>query len=388
MNIKHQVCCGCSACVAVCPKSCVKLKITDEGFYHATIQLDHCVDCGKCLSVCPMNGSLKNKRTPVSAYAVYHQSEQVRKKSTSGGVFYQLAQNVLAKKGIVYGASFDENMHLRHVPAICESELDALCGSKYLQSDLTGVYQAVKENLRAGMQVFFVGTPCQVAALYTVVGHHENLLTADLICHGVPSPGLFRSYVHHLEKRYGGKVTDYRFRSKEHANSRISYTTKVELINQSNQQKTVYMDGDEEPYTLRFLTNTLQCESCYQCPYASHQRVGDLTMGDYWGYENAHPELSNIIGVSLVLVNSMQGKNALTKAQGLTIIDTSEKLYLEGNQHLSAPPTKNPERDKLYRAYAKMGFSSRFYHRVFLPRGYKMYLLKRRLRGALKWIKR
>ena len=390
MNIEYQLCCGCGACATVCPMSCVELKTTSEGFYQATIQSGRCIDCGKCLSVCPMEDStsIKNKKTPVSAYAVYHSNEQVRQKSTSGGVFYQLAKNILVNGGVVFGALFDESFHLKHDAVVYEGELDSLCGSKYLQSDLTGVYKAVKGFLYNGTQVFFVGTPCQIAALYAVVGHHEKLLTADLVCHGVPSPGLFHSYISYLEKRYRGKIIHYCFRSKEHANSRISYTAKVELVNQHMKKKTIYMNGDEEPYTLRYLTNSLQCKSCYQCPYATHQRVGDVTLGDFWGYETVYPELESISGVSLVLVNSMQGKKALAEAENLIKIDTRKELYLERNQHLSMPPTKSSERDELFQAYAAHGFTSYFYHHVFLPRGYKVYLLKRRIRGILKWIKK
>ena len=385
MNIKNQICCGCAACVSVCPKSCIEMQCTKEGFYHASVIDEQCVDCGKCLSVCPVGKIVSGRKQPIAAYAAYHQQESVRKNATSGGIFYQLAKDVIQKGGIVYGAAFDEHMKLRHIAADNMRTLQSLCGSKYLQSDLRGVYEKIQKDLEAGKTVFFVGTPCQVSALHAVAGEPEKLLTADLICHGVPAPGLFQSYLGYLEKRYRGKITDYCFRSKEQSNSRMSYTAKVTLKAGGDSKKVVYLNGDEEPYAMRFLSNALQCESCFQCPYTSTERPGDITLGDYWGYETAHPELSDVMGVSLVLVRSQRGMAALSEAKNLVLIKTEKERYLERNRHLISPPAKNPERDTLYRAFAGKGFSPYFYHRFFLPRGYKRFILKRRIRRMIEW---
>lgn len=379
-NISGGLCSGCGGCTQICPAGCIQIKKDAQGFYRATVEEDRCLNCGLCVKKCSMNRQ-QPQGQPLKSFAVYHKEEQIRRKSSSGGVFTALARQVLEAGGAVVGAAFDEEMHLRHTVAENEEQLQALRGSKYLQSNVTGVFPRVRGLLEEGRQVLFVGTPCQVAGLYTALGkRYENLLTCDLVCHGAPSAGLFEGYLAFLEKKYKGKVIGYDFRSKDRANDRMSYTVKL-TVQTAGGVKQHFLSGDEEPYTMRFISGALQAESCYRCPYTSHSRVGDLTLADYWGYEQAHPELAQVIGVSLVLVNTAAGETLLAQAGALEKLPTTPERYLKRNNHLSAPAKAHPQRSRIYGGFADMGFSKRFYQKYFLPDGYSLYILKRRLRG-------
>lgn len=382
-NISDQLCSGCGGCVGVCPAGCIQMERDREGFYRAVVKEAACLHCGLCLKHC----SLKQKqpeRSPLGAYAVYNRDEETRQASSSGGVFTALATAVLEQSGVVFGASFDEGMYLRHRPVESVKELEALRGSKYLQSDISGVYLQVKSFLQTGRPVLFVGTPCQVAGLYTALGdRYDNLLTCDLVCHGAPSAGLFEGYLAYLSGKYRGQVTSWNFRSKEHANARMSYTVKMGL-RRGEERAYRYFSGDEEPYTMRFISGALQAKCCYTCPYTTTSRVGDVTLADYWGYEEVHPELSQIRGVSLVLVNTLAGEKALAQAKNLQTVPTVPEKYLKRNHHLSVPGKEHPQRDEIYRSFAETGFTNAFYKKHFLPDGYGMYILKRRIRGILK----
>lgn len=379
-NVGPQLCSGCGGCVEVCPVGAIRLKRDAQGFYRAMVDEKSCIGCGLCVKSCSMNRKAEGNG-PLKSYAAYNREADIRQKSSSGGIFTALANQVIAGGGVVVGAAFDENMHLKHVFAENQDQLEALRGSKYLQSDMRGVYPAVKELLETGRQVLFVGTPCQVAGLHTALGKkYDNLLTCDLVCHGAPSSGLFEGYFAYLEKKHRGKIVGYGFRSKEQANARMSYTVKLTM-----EDGTIhYISGDEEPYTMRFISGALQAESCYACPYTSCSRVADLTLGDYWGYEQAHPELAQIQGVSLVLVNTPAGERLLSQAEELELVDTAAEQYLKHNHHLSAPGKKHPQRDGLYRAFADTGFTNSFYKKQFLPEGYGMYILKRRILALIK----
>ena len=381
-NINNQLCSGCGGCVEICPISCISLTPSSDGFLKAAADEQQCIDCGLCTRKCSML-SAHHTDMVATAWAAYHKNSNIRNISSSGGVFYALAKEIIQRGGIICGAAFNQELNLRHTLVYDLENLPQLCGSKYLQSDVRGVYPKIKEAVQAGKTVLFVGTPCQVAGLYTAIGRRpENLITCDLVCHGVPSPGLFQGYLRHLENKYKSKIVSFRFRSKEKANARMSYTVKLGL-KQNNTDIFRYISGDEEPYTMRFISGTLQAESCYQCPFASTARTGDLTFADYWGYETAHPELENILGVSLVLANSEKGRILIEALQEVQLIPTQPEKYLPQNNHLSTPIQKHPERDSLYAAFAKQGFTKQFYHKVFLPKGYKLYILKRRIKALL-----
>lgn len=381
-NINQYNCCGCGACVETCPVKCIDLSQTKEGFYRAKANEDNCIGCGICMKNCPLQLKIIGRKT-ITAYAAYAENKEIRCASSSGGVFRLLAQRIIEHDGVVFGAAFDDDMNLAHICAKNMEQLSILQGSKYLQSNMKGVYSHVRHALELDRKVMFVGTPCQVSGLYSVLGNtYNNLLTCDLVCHGVPSPGLFSGYISYLENKYNGRIVHYNFRSKDCPNDRMSYTVKI-TVQRNSGLKDYYLDGDEEPYTMRFISGALQAECCYECPYASQYRTGDITLADYWGYERVHPELYDVMGVSLVLVNTQKGEDAIKPLEGIILLETCEAKYLQYNTHLTKPALKHADRDALYRGFSTEGFSKRFYKKSFLPEGYGTFILKRRVRGVL-----
>ncbi|MGM9600096.1 MAG: Coenzyme F420 hydrogenase/dehydrogenase, beta subunit C-terminal domain [Faecousia sp.] len=386
MNISPIDCCGCGGCIAVCPKACISMSHSLEGFITAVVDEEKCIHCGLCLTKCSQRFQYNENKKPKLSYLAFSTDDTERGKASSGGIFSELAKQIIEQDGLVYGAAFDNDFVLKHKCATSKEELNALIGSKYLQSEVFPVFSEIKRYVQ-NKKVLFVGTPCQVYALKQTVGDSDNLFTADLICHGVPSPKLFEGYRKYLEKKMGGSILSYCFRSKEQANALMSYTVKATYQKKNGEIDTFYLNGDDEPYTMRFISNSLQCKACYKCPFANLDRQGDITLGDYWGYDKVHPDYSHIQGVSLVLVNTPNGHELINSINNIHLADTQDELYLPYNGHLQRPPVASPDRDGIYSAFLRMGFSKRFYIRYFLPRGYKMYIFKRKVRRVLKRIR-
>lgn len=386
MNISAVNCSGCGACIESCPRKCISIKKDAAGFLIASIEKENCIQCGICIKKCSQKYMFNSKREPIQSFLAFNKNERERFHASSGGVFGVLAEIIISNGGVVYGAAFDEKLKLTHKSVSTIEEIRSLCGSKYLQSEVYPVFEEIKQILPQ-RKVLFVGTPCQVYALKQTLGDSYNLFTADLICHGAPSPGLFEGYKNFLEEKKSGQIIAYNFRSKEHANAVMSYTVKGTYA-KKNQLHSFFMNGDEEPYTMRFITNALQSEGCYNCRFTNLDRQGDITLGDYWGFQEAHPEYKDIMGVSLVLVNSTKGCQLLEKADKLQLVQTKKDQYLLKNYHLCVPPTKSEDRDALYFAFSKMGFTKKFYNKYFLPNGYRIYILKRKLLVVLATVKR
>lgn len=208
-------CCGCSGCEQICPKKCITIQPDSEGFLYPVVDESKCVDCGLCVKHCPIMTDAKRCDEP-KVYAAKYKDRTSAFKSTSGGLFIPLAKEVLAKGGVVFGCAYDENLVARHIAVSNESELYKLQSSKYVQSDTRGIYKQVKTLLADDKYVLFSGTGCQVAGLKTFLNKDcEKLLTVDIVCHGVPSPALFKNYVDYMGRKLGGKLTSYNFRSKE-----------------------------------------------------------------------------------------------------------------------------------------------------------------------------
>ena len=276
-----------------------------------------------------------NKNFPLSAYAVKHNID-VRMKSSSGGVFTALSDIILQNSGKIYGADFDENMHLRHTFADTTEKRDRMRGTKYIQSDISGVHKQIKTDLENDLQVLFVGTPCQVNAVKNYIGENENLYTADLICHGVPSPELWEKYIKYIEEKYNKKATYFSFRNKDIAwrkySGRVTFAdgTVIENTNLLN----AYCELFQYDLALR--------KSCENCPFASLARVGDITLGDFWGIENVLPEIDDNKGVSAVLINTEKGKKLFDCAEkNLEIHKVATEQIAARQPNLSHPSKRS-----------------------------------------------
>lgn len=217
-------CCGCEACRNVCPKQCITLKEDKEGFLYPEINVTTCIKCGLCERVCPMLLQSNKERMPVAVYAAKHKDDNIRLVSSSGGAFTFLAEKVIEQGGVVFGARFDENWQVVHDYVETKSELSLFRGSKYVQSRIGNSYQQVQQFLKSGRLVLFTGTSCQILGLKLFLRkQYDNLLAIDVICHGVPSPKVWKKYLNEVAFGHCSQITDISFRNKKMVGIIISY---------------------------------------------------------------------------------------------------------------------------------------------------------------------
>lgn len=292
-----SLCSGCYACFNVCPKKCIEMKVDNEGFWYPKVENDKCVDCHMCEKVCPILNINKNKYVP-KAYACYNKDTTIRMDSSSGGIFTLLASNTISNGGIVYGAMFNNQFEVVHGRVTTDEELKLLRGAKYSQSKLGNTYNNVKRDLDEGVEVYFSGTPCQIDGLLTFLNKkYENLICQDIICHGVPSPKVWKEYL----QTFGGRINKIKFRNKD--NGWADYNIEIESDNQlykKNHDKDIFMKS--------FLNNMCLRPSCYNCHSKSLRRNSDITLADFWGIDNIDLSMNDNKGTSLVFVNSEKGK--------------------------------------------------------------------------------
>jgi coenzyme F420-reducing hydrogenase beta subunit len=299
--VDKGVCVACGACMKTCPKGAISIY---RGCY-AVVDASKCVGCGLCEKLCPVLNPVELTHTP-TAWAAWTGDDDSRMASTSGGVFPELARDILEKGGAVFGAAYDECFRVVHICAENAHELDRLRGAKYAQSDLTGIFKDVKKRLAGGQQVLFSGTPCQVLGLKTYLRKvYSNLLTVDLVCHSVPSPLAWEKYLQHISGEK--QLSAVNLRCKDTGWSRYRYSNRFDFADGSQR-----MDGSGESlYMKLFVGGYITRPSCRHCPAKGHARVSDLTLGDFWGIWDIAPELDNDRGVSLVLVHTEKGLAAL-----------------------------------------------------------------------------
>lgn len=304
-SVAPEDCCGCSACFNICPVQAITMQEDREGFKYPKIDERSCINCGKCEKACPVLHAETAGRTLHPAfYAVWNRQDEARLSSSSGGVFRVLAEDVLADGGVVYGAAFDVHNRLRHVRAESADALVPLTGSKYVQSEIGTAFCQVRADLKNGRRVLFTGTPCQVAGLYAFLGGDDvNLLTADVLCHGVPSPAVFERY---LESLGVGEKCRIEFRNKD--NGWKKYEVVVGDRVHETFRANAYMKG--------FLSNLYLRPSCASCRFVGCRRPGDLTLGDFWGAGNFRKRYDDDKGTSLVLLNSPKARSIFQTLQG------------------------------------------------------------------------
>lgn len=295
-------CCGCALCEYVCPQNAITMKSSD-GFKYPEINGERCIDCGLCAKKCPFTKEKKSGGNCIEAFAVKHKSEDVIRNSSSGGIFTALSDYVLSQNGYIIGADFDEKMNVLHTVADTETKRDRMRGSKYIQSDTSGIYKKLEEILKTEMPVLFTGTPCQAAAARTAFPDCDNLYIVDIICHGVPSPDVWKKYVRFIEEKYNKTLSFYSFRNKELSGWR-QYSAKLTFTDGT----TLLHNDITGSFIELFRYDLCMRESCTDCPFASPHRQGDITIGDFWGIEDIIPEISDNKGISAVMVNTEKGR--------------------------------------------------------------------------------
>jgi coenzyme F420-reducing hydrogenase beta subunit len=302
LDNQYYECVGCNGCVQICPQSCITVQENNEGFWYPYIDENSCVECNKCREICPVNAGHRNDRAYPQAFGAKNKDDSIREKSTSGGLFSVFAHSMLENNGLVIGAVFDDDMNLKYAVAANLNDLEKMRGSKYLQSDIGDTYVLAKNMLLNRRNVLFVGTPCQVAGLYSFLGSDfEGLLTCDFICHGVSSPGVFKDYLHSKEEKAQSKVREFVFRDKKTGWKMPSTVIKFANL----KSETCLFKNDV--FSLAFRRNLILRPSCYRCKFSKIPRASDLTLADFWGVQEHCPELDDNKGTSLVLVNSEKG---------------------------------------------------------------------------------
>lgn len=343
-------CTGCTACASVCPRNAISMERDGEGFAYPAVDRERCALCGRCAAVCPVLHPREKPALP-AAFAAWNRQDAVRRDSTAGGVFTALAEFVLESGGVVFGAVFDGKQHLRHEACFDKKTLWRLRGTKYVQSDLDGVFRMVRECL-AARQVLFSGTPCQVDGLYRFLGGRpENLTTCDLICRGVPSPGVWEDMARSLERRKGQELQAVRFCNKVPGWQESHFTAVFDsgTVDSAPLGRTEYGRACSRALLLR--------PSCYGCPYASVSRPGDFTLGRLLGLRPEELPEQREKGVSLLLVNTAHGSHIFDQLP-LERQACAVERAIAGNPGLSLPAVEPPERAAFFASYALEPFES------------------------------
>ena len=348
-------CTGCTACLNSCPRKCIKMHQDNEGFLYPVIDKDKCVECGLCEKVCPVENPIFNNSNTPSVYAAYVNDIQERQKSSSGGVFYVIAKWVIDNGGIVFGSTIDNHNQVYHCAVERTEDLSILRGSKYVQSDLRNVFLEVKEALKLNRYCYFVGTPCQVAGLKACLRKdYANLLTSDLVCHGVPSQWIFDQHISFLERKYNGEIHNYRFR--DNKAWRGCEIFEVERHNGSH-RTIINPTYHLSPYLYSFMYGMISRYSCYDCKFAIIPRQGDITLADYWGAERLFADIESKSGVSLVLCNTTKGEEILKKIKdSVTLIKSSVEDASRFNANLIHTSDEHPIRDIVYEEIRNKGY--------------------------------
>ena len=361
-----QICSGCHACYNMCPKKCITMQANNEGFLYPVIDEENCINCGQCNKACPV---LKDYRgnPKGQAFACINKNEEIRGRSSSGGVFTLIAENIINKGGAVFGAAFDDGLSVHHVEVSAISELGRLRGSKYVQSRIEDTYAKTKEYLASGRLVLFTGTPCQISGLKSFLGKdYDNLIMQDIICHGVPSPKIWQMYIKYRERVAGAKIHNVFFRNKKMGWK--AYSVHFEFKNHTEYDQT----PSKDLFMQSFLADLCLRPSCYRCHSKSLQRESDITLADFWGIENVAPEMFDDKGTSLVFVNTLKGQKIfreISKNMKYKEVDIDESAKYNSAAFKSCILPINRERfmqsvneynfDKCVNKFAKRSFARR-----------------------------
>lgn len=351
-------CCGCSACAQSCPQNAIIMHEDESGFLYPFIEEEKCVDCRICYDVCPFSGSgyVYSRSIDIpQTYLICHWDNKILKNSTSGGAFSAIANTFCNEGDIVFGAAFDDNLVVRHTFRCGKKKLKKFQGSKYVQSDIGQCYKQAEEFLKNGKKVLFSGTPCQIAGLRAYMDkEYENLLCIDLICFGVPSPLMFEKYLDYLEMKYGEKIKYISFRDK----SKYGWLLPCMRIDFFSSKESDYHLVTDDPYGKIFLNRVALRKSCYKCKFAKSRRVGDLTIGDFWGADKLYPEINNTKGLSLVLINTSKGHSVFENINFFNLCKKSDiGSALQINKNLLRPTTKHRQHSAFYKDLHQMDFN-------------------------------
>lgn len=344
---EDRMCVGCSACFNVCPTKSILMKEDAQGFLYPTIDSNTCIDCGLCRKVCLAFGE-NHKCVPEKVYAAINKNEGDYITSTSGGIATLFSKKIISSGGVVYGAAVCDNMEVKHIRVDRIEDVERLKGSKYVQSVMGDSYFQVRTDLKKEKIVLFIGTPCQIMGLRKFLGKsYDNLYLCDIVCHGVPSGKMLRDHI--VAVTDGKRAERISFRDSE------GFYLKV----YNNVEEIYHKKNFYDVYYIGFLKGLFYRECCYNCDFAESKRVGDVTLGDFWGFNSekkAFP-IKATKGLSLILINTENGKKLLELCDNELIKqERSLEEAVNGNKQLRKPSEKHKKYDSFKKIYKKKGF--------------------------------
>ena len=331
-------CSGCSLCALVCPHTAIKMEADKEFFLRPVIDENKCISCGVCSAKCPANR--QDESSMLSAFAAYNNSPDIRRNSSSGGIFHALATEILEKSGIVFGVGFDIDNTACHMAIESAGELDSIMRSKYMQSSKKDIYKKVKDALKNGRPALFCGTPCECSALSSYLGKsRDGLIMMDFICHGVQTPEIWKRY---LNEKVNGNIKSINFRDK--SRGWHEFSMKIET-DSGSVCESLYTN----PALRIFLCNNALRPSCYNCLWKGERSSADITVADFWGINRAFPNMFDDKGTSAVIIRSEAGKEAFEAIKDkLTYRECSPKTVAELNPALYHSATMPKTRDDFF----------------------------------------
>lgn len=373
MRIENLLSCsGCHACFSVCPKSAISMSENNEGFLYPQIDNGKCIKCGLCEKTCPAITPIKKENEDTKAYAAINKNEVIRLDSSSGGIFTAIAEKIIEENGVVFGAKFTPDFSVVHGWTDTIKGLADFRGSKYLQSVIGNSYKECKAFLESGRKVLFSGTPCQVQGLKKYLQkEYENLLTVDFICHGVPSPLLWKKYADYQAEKFRAKregIVKTAFRRKD--DGWKLYSLSFTFSNDSEYRATL----NKDPYMQIFLKDIALIESCYDCKCRGIVRPSDITLADFWGVQNVLPAMDDNKGTSFVIAHSEKGKKLLEELKSCELKEIDVSAGAKYNPAIKKSPRKPKQRDYFYSDLEKLQFKTIVKKYASTPlylRGYK-----------------
>ena len=379
LTINKEQCTGCGACVQRCPQNCISWQTAEFGFFYPVIDEKKCVDCGLCERVCPIDKDISHLNFQ-KFFAAVHNNKQILSKSTSGGAFSAIAEKVIEKKGVVYGVIMNDDARVHHIRVDNNYELIKMRGSKYVQSRTVNTYKQAEEDLKKGITVLYTGTPCQIFGLKKFLGkEYSNLYTIDIVCHGVGSQEYFDKYMEFARERYG-EIREIQFRSKEFSGWSCGSGCIVSRYrgSQSDEARIPYNDYENYYYSY-FLLGDIYRNACYLCKYANTNRVGDFTLGDFWGVESLKLPLNTSGGCSLIIVNNQRAMKFLEEIDTLDMLETTIEQATKFNNQLKSPSSLHSSREKRLLEFETMDGKSiqKEYIKSHLGRFFKGYIKSR-----------
>lgn len=350
--VNKNECVVCGNCVNICPKECIKFEQEFDSFMYPVIDHSKCIKCERCTKVCPAL-NVPETQALGEYYAVKNKNQEVLKFSSSGGVFYSLANYIINEGGCVVGAVFDDEINVKHALVDNDKDLIKLCGSKYVHSDMGCIVKDIQKQLDVGKTVLFCGCSCQTAAVKVYFKDKcEKLILLDFICHGSVSSTVFDEYKEYLEKKYNSKIKSFKFRNKDagwiHSGIKVEFEN--ERVYSTPLYKDLYMQG--------YFKNLNVKLSCYYCAYKGYKSGSDITMGDFWGIQRLIPSFYDEMGNSALSINTEKGRRLWQKAfSSFDFVSVDKSLILQENSGLETPFLGDlREREKYFKNAKKVGY--------------------------------